>query len=342
MITRSDRLLRRALASLLLTAVVVGAPSRAFADEPRETDALETKRERFRAGMDKYKEGAFAEAIEIWEAIYAELGAETGYRLAFNIGRAYEQLAATRTNRAAAVADTAKAARHYAAYVNEVIRRREAGESLEPLVERQEAEAKERLGKVTIQGEPDVLVRIDDEPALRHASSVVWLAPGPHVVTFHPGREDAQMQSVFVEAGGVQEIAPPPPKKKVVPVASPSHAQWELREDHPYPKGVLFVAAGVSALSVLVPVVFYANAMSVKDEYDASYSIASEARLSALSSEYRSARTTAYASLAVPALLAATTVGLGAYWYLGATKTQVRVGASATPGGALLGAGGRF
>src|SRR5690606_14269541 len=126
MITRSDRLLRRVLAPLLLTAAVVGAPSRVFADDPRAAVGLEAKRERFRAGMDKYKDGAFAEAIEIWEAIYAELGAETGYRLAFNIGRAYEQLAATRTNRAAAVADTAKAARHYAAYVNEVVRRREA------------------------------------------------------------------------------------------------------------------------------------------------------------------------------------------------------------------------
>ncbi len=341
MIIRSDWL-HRLLAPLLLAAAVVVTPSRALAgDERPETDELEAKRERFRAGMEKYKEGAFAEAIEIWEVIYAELGPETGYRLAFNIGRAYEQLAATRTNQAAAVADTAKAARHYAAYVNEVIRRREAGESLEPLVERQEAEARERLGKVTIRGEPDVLVRIDDEPAPRRAASVVWLAPGPHVVTFHPGKDEEQMQSVFVEAGGSHEVAPPAPKKAapVVPPPPPP-ARWEMREQHPYPKGVVFVAAGVTALSVLVPVVLYANATSVKDEYESSYTTASLTHLAALDSEYRSARTAAYASLALPALLAATTIGLGAYWYLGTTKTPVRVGVSLLPGGGAV--GGRF
>src|SRR5689334_150875 len=106
--------------AVLLAAALTLVAGGAAADEPAatsEADALEAKRERFRAGMEKYRAGAFSEAIDIWEAIYAELGASKGYRLAFNIGRAFEQRAATRSGSAAAITDAVKAAEHYATYV---------------------------------------------------------------------------------------------------------------------------------------------------------------------------------------------------------------------------------
>ena len=71
----------------------------------------------------------FGEAIAIWEAIYGELGARRGYRLAFNIARAYEQRATTRSGSPEAFTDTVKALEHYAAYVNETTRRHDAGEA---------------------------------------------------------------------------------------------------------------------------------------------------------------------------------------------------------------------
>src|SRR5262249_54177668 len=89
-------------------------------DEPGEQDpTLDAQRVRFRAGMDKYRAGAFAEAIVIWEAIYRELGKEKGYRLAYNIARAYDHFG-----------DTTRAAESYEAYLNETKARHEAGETL--------------------------------------------------------------------------------------------------------------------------------------------------------------------------------------------------------------------
>ncbi len=84
MITRSSAGYALAFAVTLFT------PARALADEPsppKESDTLDPLRERFRAGMERYRAGAFAEAIVIWTAIYGELG-EKGYRLAFYIAEA--------------------------------------------------------------------------------------------------------------------------------------------------------------------------------------------------------------------------------------------------------------
>src|SRR5262245_58582030 len=128
MITRSERAHALAFALALAGATTL-APHAHAADEPTSAgaDPLDPLRERFRVGFDQYRSGQYAEAIVTWEAIYRELGPEKGYRLAFNLARAYD-----------AIGEGKAAAEHYDTYVAEVERRRAGGETLEANVERQE------------------------------------------------------------------------------------------------------------------------------------------------------------------------------------------------------------
>src|SRR5690606_25822472 len=130
------------------------------------------------------------------------------------------------------------------------------GELLEPLVERQEREARAKLGSVALRGEPHVVAAIDGEATRRSAGSVVWLAPGRHVVTFHPGTSAAREVAVTVDVGERREVSAPEPAPRAAPVAPPvappPAPRLELRRERPFGASVLYVAAGVSAASVLV------------------------------------------------------------------------------------------
>jgi hypothetical protein len=346
MITRSDRFAAR-FALLALGAVgAVGAPSRARADEP----ALDPLRERFRGGMESYKAGHYADAILVWEGIYRELGSEAGYRLAFNIGRAYD-----------AYGDSTHAAERYEAYLAAVEKRRARGEALEANVERQEAEARERLaalaatsGRIRVTAAPErpVVVQID-RGAPRLAGFVAYVAPGTHTVTFAPGKDETR-RDVELKEGELVELAPPPPPPTtpVTPSSPPAvapppaaHApeatQWETRRERPFSPVVLWVAGGVTVLSIAAPIVTYANALSTKSDYDSATSDADKRRLSG---EYDAEKSTAYASLAVPAACAAITGGLVVWWLAGTKEMRVPLVPQATVGrgGATLGVTGSF
>ncbi|MDF2694998.1 MAG: hypothetical protein K0S65_3381, partial [Labilithrix sp.] len=338
-------------------ALVMVAPQ-ARADEPaappQADEALEAQRERFRTGLEKYRVGAYAEAILIWENIYRELGPEKGYRLAFNLARAYEQFG-----------DSTRAAESYQTYVNETARRREAGEPLEPVVEKQELEAKERLrelaasqGRIRIAGERAAIVKIDGgtERLAPRTGFVAYVAPGTHIVTFDPGTREQQQVQVRVELGKIVELAPPAPPTPAVPppsAPSPTPVRFDVREQHPFSSTVLYVAAGITAISVVVPILLYSNARSVKSDYDATAARADSAGDVAAyrsaeregirqGNDYESARTTAYASLAISAVLGVATAGLAAYWLLGTKETRIPISAAIVPGGAALGTSATF
>jgi hypothetical protein len=328
MITRSDALI--AAVSIALCSVCA-CDARADEPPPSESSTLDPLRERFRAGMEKYRAGAFADAIVIWAAIYGELGAEKGYRLAFNIARAYEQFGENST----------QAAEHYEAYVKETSRRRALGETLEAQVEKQEAEAQERLaelaatkGRIDVRSDGhQVAVRIDDGTT-RLAGFIAYVTPGrAHVVTFNPGTTEEKKVEVTVGLGRIVSVAPPKPEEQQPLLVS---ARFETRHERPYSKTVLYVAAGVTAVSLIMPVLFYAKANAIADDYyGPGLSRDDEVRLRA---DYETARSNYNVSIGVPSLLLATTVGLTAYWLLGMKEVRVPVQGALVPGGATMGA----
>ena len=297
--------------SVLALTLLAATPARAQeARPPASSDALDPLRERFREGMEKYHSGAFAEAIVIWESIYRELGAEKGYRLAFNLGRAYDQFG-----------DTTRATEHYEAYVKEALTRKEAGETVEPLVDKQVTEARERLaelaatkGRLRIVAASAIVLRIDGgAERLAPRGFVAYVAPGKHIVTFEPNARNERSIEVNVDSGSVLDVSPP----EVAVAPPPAPITYELRPERPFSKSVLWVAAGATVLSAAIPLVFFAKATSTKSDYYAPTS----GRPPSVRSDYEEQRTISYATWSIPAVLGAATIALTAYW-LGGGKTK--------------------
>jgi hypothetical protein len=342
---------RAPIVTFVMACVLSSVAAPALAQETSTTnDELDPLRERFRAGLEKYRAGAFAEAILIWENIYRELGPEKGYRLAFNLARAYEQFG-----------DPTRAAESYDAYVASTTRRREAGESLEPIVAKQEAEAIARLaelaatqGRIRISAERSVLVKIDAGPERLVPSSgwTAYVTPGkPHTVTFDPGTPEAKQVDANVAVGELVELSPPPLRASP-PIASAATPRIErTTSERPYGPAVVYLAAGVTVVSAALPAFFYARAGSIRSDYDAAVTQADASRRAgdraaydtalgsgkSLRDDYTSTRSAAQISLAVPIVLGVATVGLAAYWLLGAKASPAGAVALPRPGGAAFG-----
>jgi hypothetical protein len=314
------------LATVCLAAVTV--PREARADD----DDLAVYRDRFRLGMEKYKEGSVGEAIRVWSAIYEELGTKRGYRLAFNLARAYD------TN-----GEATRAAERYHAFLDEAAARRARGETLEPLVEREVHDAEERLadlnsshGRIEIAAGPDATLAQIDDTDPRLGAFVAYVAPGRHVVTFGPGKADAEKIEVDVAAGEISVLhatrAPEPATRPgarltVDPI-------FKRVTKHPFTPVVLYTGVVLTAGSVLAPGLAYSHAISIYDSYNASTSTIPE-RISARNA-YPGASTVYYGLLAVPISLAAITGGLTTWYFAGAHEENVVVSIDATPGGGTL------
>ena len=296
-------------------------------------DDLEVYRERFKVGFEKYQARDFSGAIVEWESIYRELGASRGYRLAFNLARAYD-----------AYGDPTRAAERFESYLAEVARRHAAGDALEPIVEKQETEARARLDELTqsrgrirvVTKDRPVAVQIDSGES-RISGFTAYVAPGAHTVTFEPGTPDAKVVSVTVTEGGVQEISPPEPV--VVPprnqdAARPPNpldpdryardrdrpAETRRITERPFSPWIVAGAGAATAVSAIVPILYYSHASTV---YDRSNVAGTADQNSRNKTDYDGARSDAYVSLVLPGGLAALTAALAAYYF--ATTKEVSV-----------------
>ncbi len=268
--------------------------------------------------MEKYKQSQFADAIVDWESIYRDLGPKRGYRLAFNLARAYD-----------AYGDSTRAAERYETYLAEVDVRRTLGEELEAIVQKQEADARARLDDLArsharlrvVVGARPVPVQIDaGEP--RVSGFVAYVRPGEHVVVFEPGTPRARTERHSVKEGVEIRIEPPPPEEAPRPVA------YTTVTERPYPLWVVYVSGGLAAASTIVPILTYDRALGIRAEHDALASAdLQRTRGAALENEYTGARATAYATLAVPLTLSLVTGSLAAFYYLGTRQTQVPLAA---------------
>jgi hypothetical protein len=322
------------LAALLAPAIVI-ATSSAHADE----DALAPYRDRFRQGMEKYKAGAMAEAIRTWTAIYEEIGPQRGYRLSFNLARAYE-----------ANFETSRAAERYQSFLDEAAARRLAGEALDPLVDREEEEARSRLadldaknGRIRIVSSGRTILAQIDNSDPRLGSFVAYVAPGDHVVVFAPGSRDQERHEVSVKAGELVDVtAPEPPPPPAVVIPSPPVQRAHRNElQRPFPPILLYVSGGVTVASLIAPIVTYAHAVSL---YNANTTLP----LPPLNQQeqnyqsYLAAKPTAYVTLAIPVALATVTGGLVAYYFAGSKMRDVTIDAGVLPGGGAASLRGSF
>lgn len=293
---------------------------RAQEAEPQAQDPMSAYRERFRMGLVRYQAGNVSEAIQFWEPVYRELGAARGWRLAFNLARAYELFG-----------DATRAVERYESFLSQVAERRQRGEVIEELIQKEEDVARAKLaemastkGRIVVpaEGERAIAVMIDGSEA-RLAGFTAYVAPGQHTVVLEPGSPRESRQVLEVAAGQAAVVrlpakAPPPTLS-----ASPA-ALWPV-EERPFPKGVLFVAGGATALSVLAPVLTFSSAKDFQEQNRLSSEPgASEANLRK-QADYDAKKTTYAATLAIPITLAVATGALAAWYFFGGrTRLEAR------------------
>jgi hypothetical protein len=106
--------------------------------------------------------------------------------------------------------------------------------------------------------------------------------------------------------------------------------------ERPFSPAVLYVAGGLTVVSVIAPVLTYANAFDLKSQHDSSRN---DDERQDIQGRYDAARTGAYASLAIPITLAAATAGLTAWYFLGSRE---KISVVPVVGPATLGVRGRF
>lgn len=330
---RSDR-----LAGLLLASALLASPALARAQEPppaQADDALGALRARFKVGMEHYQAGRFSEAILEWEEIYRKLGPKEGYRLVFNIARAYD-----------ARGDARPAAERYEIYIAEVDARRAAGETLEPNVEHQAEEASARLAelrsklsRIHVEAAAAMLTKIDREDA-RVGSFTVYVEPGAHTLTFS---DPQATKTVQAPAGAIVDVEAPKPAPP-----PPPPPRYETVTEHPFSPLVLYGAAGVTLGGIVATVITFSNADSARNAFRATHVATTTDRNQVeheqqLQRDYDDARTTAYTSLGVAIAIGAVAAAATTWFVLGTKHHLVLVpeGDVTRPAG-RLGVSGAF
>ncbi len=312
-----------------LCAILVGvAASTALASSALAADDdLAMYRDRFHLGMEKYKAGSVGEAIRIWSAIYEELGTKRGYRLAFDLARAYD------TN-----GEATRAAERYRAFLDEAALRKKAGESLEAIVEREVHDAEERMtelnqdhGRIEVSpGADAVLAQVDDaDPRL--GAFTAYVAPGKHVVTFGPGRSDAERVELTVAAGELIVAHPafhPPAQVHAAPLLSVDPIPRKILK-HPFSPVVLYVGVVVTAGSVAAPALAYGYAYSLYNTATSTQAVPANRNNAA--ANYPAARSLAYGMLVIPISLAAVTGGLTTFYFAATTERTVAISFDVVP-----------
>ncbi len=348
------------VAAMLAAGRASGAPpvatdATAPAPVPDSEDPLATYRDRFKLGMDQYHAGSLANAIGYWEPVYGELGAQKGYRLAYDLGVAYAE-----------IGDATRAAERLQSFLDDVERRKNNGETLDTIVTKEEADARLRIdGFVATKarlrvdaGAVPVTVQIDaNDPRL--AGFVAWVAPGEHTVTFGPGTASAETQTVRAGAGEVVDLVPPSvpvaapgvpapaaiaagPLPPLAPL-SPPPPSVPPYPPHPFPPMLLAVTGGLAAAATVVAIPLESHASDLRTRYAAeerSDGVIPQANRES----FDDARTWAYTAVGTAVGLGVVTGALTTWYLLGTPHHEVPVEPSVTRerGGASVGLRVRF
>ena len=306
-------------------------------------DPLAAFRDQFKLGMDRYKAGALAEAIGYWEPIYRELGDRTGYRLAYNLGVAYQHLG-----------DAEHAAERLQAFLAEVDARRTRGDPLPPIVEKEESEARTLVatllttkGRIHVSaGSTPRSARLDaNEPRL--AGFLAWVTPGEHTVTYAAGTPDEETKTIVVRAGEIVEIAPtlPPPASSLSPSTSmppslqaPFLTRREIR--HPFAWPLMVIGGGLAVASGIAAVPLESHAQDLFDRYRNEIPTIPQTDRD----NFSNARTLAYAAVAGAIGFAVVTAALAAWYFLESSERDIIITPAVNPerGGSSLGVTSRF
>jgi hypothetical protein len=259
----------------------------------------------FRNGLDQYTHGNNTGAIATWESLLTTMGEERGYKVLYNLARAYQ-----------AIGDITHAIERYRAFVKQVGARTDVPKEL---AERA-ADAQSRVeqlersyGAIRMNAPTHgglVLTRVgSSEP--RAAGYVVWLAPGRHDLELFVGTDHVKKLTVEVVPGKTLDIDTSPPEEPPSPapvVNPPPPAQTKSAEPPPPQSNRwVWIGAAATAVSIAAPVITYVVASQKKD--DATALGRGSDGYPAARDSFDSWKTINYVSYALPAVLALATIG---------------------------------
>jgi hypothetical protein len=292
----------------VVSAIAMSASREAFAQGSSDENAQVAEyRDRFKQGLDRYDANDVAGALSFWEPLYRDLGPTHGYRVGYNLARAYEVFG-----------DATRAAERYQSFLDEVKQRRRDSKPVDALVEIDEQKATERLdelrrtrGRIHVTPTtPPQSVRIDQSEA-RLAGFVAYVAPGGHDVVFQPGSPSERAEHVDVQAGQIVDV----------PAVQPPLLPPLFRDatKHPFSPTWIWVGAGATVLiGGGITATAYANAVVLHDR-----SVMSPTTKEV--SDYNGARTLAYVSWAAPAALLVITTIIVVWYTLGTKHTKLPI-----------------
>ncbi len=312
--------------AVALSAAAAGV---ARAEEPDDEPAMVALRGRFRDGLERYRAGDFDEAIRVWEPLLSELGPDKGYRIAFDLGRAYESSG-----------DASRAVERFELFLRGADSAEARGVALPELVIALRAQVRARVaaliaahGRIAIAASLRARAVVVDAAPPRAGAFVAFVAPGRHRVTIEADDGSRDIREVVIEAGQLVSLplalppAPPQPARPWAPAPLATRAERRVHG------GWVWGAWAATAASLALPALAYSNAAALHDQYSAPHVPTSQER-----SEYNLARSLAYVSWIGP-LLTGSAATLLSVWYaegvrvvvvpsVGASGGQVEVGGS--------------
>lgn len=269
----------------MVAAIVLAAPV--------EAEELDPYARLFEEGLAAFDRGDATTAVERWTKLAEQAPADRAFRVAYNLGLAYE-----------ALGDAPRAIESYERFSRAV---GEHPGSLPIDYEERRQDAVDRASKLRPKvgllrvnappGEP-VLVRVAGAPA-RPAGFATYLAPGTVEIVMGEGPREVREQ-VRLVAGNLYTLTarqlpppPPPPPPPYVP---------------PIPVAVVVSAGVATVASVALPIGLYVRARGLRDDAAAFPTFSPE--YAAAIEEFDAARMVYFASFALPATLAALTTTL--------------------------------
>jgi hypothetical protein len=323
-------LLAARLSQVLAVGAFLAAPSWALALPCEEVDR-EAESAAFRQGLERYRAGDAAGAVDIWKRLLETLGTECGWKVLFNLGRGYEKLG-----------DPTNAIESY----SEFIAASDRQPSLDDKARETRAEARasiERLkakyGAIVVPA-PErgvVLVRVGmGEP--QPAGFTLYVAPGKHQIEIHSRTARATLQSVSVRAGQATRITIPSVEAPAAPAADrpPEPPTVEPRR---FPVALVAIGSGLTLAAGGATVYLYTRQASKRDE--AEQVARSDPRYASLRDEHGDARDLYHAGLITTGVLATATAAVVVVHLLG-RDAPVQAHGTAGPAAGYVGVSGRF
>lgn len=274
-------------------------------------DTADNEQKAFAHGLERFRRGDLRGAIDVWSRLLQTLGAERGWRVTYNLGRAYEK-----------VGDPTRAIEHFTAFLA-VAERQTGAVAAESAAAVKDARARvaaieESHGVLEVEAPAAgvVLVRVGlAEP--RSAGFKLYLKPGKHVLTLRPGSSRESSETIELRAGQKVTRSPegdPAPRAagrgagEAATNAEPPTRDSKPSESSRFPTPWVGIGAAATLVASGVSFALYRRAESERE--DALALGPKSAGYAAAKDDYDSAYRTYQFSLLAPALLGAATVTL--------------------------------